>query len=159
MKKKKMLGLFLTIVMVLGSTGIVSAGSGYESITLSNFHEYNVYYDAYCGSTYGDASTTIYVDDTADWSYAYVSATLYIIDSYYADTITDEDILEQLAVEAISNFDGNRAAGNDRVDASVMLSGINTTKYECFKIVSEHEAEVGNMVTTYSDSYTMSVRY
>lgn len=143
--------------MVLGSTGIVSAGSGYNSITLSNFHEYNVYYDAYCGTTYGDASTTIYVDSTADWSYAYVSATLYIIDSYYVDTITDEAILEELSIEGFSNFDGNRADGNDRVDASVMLSGINTAKCECFKNVSEHEAEVGNMVTTYSDCYTMDV--
>ncbi|MBE5949819.1 MAG: hypothetical protein E7261_12495 [Lachnospiraceae bacterium] len=156
MNKRKLLGFVLAIAMVLGSTSMVMAGSDYYSTTLSQFYDYYVYYDAYCGSSFGDAATTVYVDSTADWAYTYVSADLYIIDSYYADNISEDDILERLAVGGGSGLDSRRGYGEDRVDVSVMLAGINTAKYEGFKIVSEHEAEVTNMVTSYSDDCTLT---
>lgn len=162
MKIKKTLTLVLALALTIGSLNVALAGSVSSVGEFVPYFDCTAYFDANCSTSYGEASTHLYVDNRVTSAYAEVSMTVYVIDSYYLENITDEEILDRLCEYYASDSDSSSDLCDSRVltDAEVTGTGytVGNRRFVGYKVESAHYASITTSSGTYSCSDSLNTK-
>lgn len=129
--KRKVMAVLLSAVMLVGSMNVVLARDverDSDEYTFSNGS--TAYYEAYCGATYGWASTDVYATDTT------VSVDAYVDMDYYVVYVSNGEI-EYTIAGSDSDSSGQINSGIVSAYAEASSNGD-----EGYKVESSHRADV-----------------
>ena len=131
---KKIVSVFLALIMVVAATYVVTAGSNSRDVELGG--GYIVTYEAYCYDAYGGASTSIYAPYVYE-SYVDASVTLY---AYNEDTN--------------HSICAGSAYSSDDWYADAVVDNVAYPDYVGDHVITEHSVYVDDLTEIYSDSDT-----
>lgn len=152
MSKKSIFVLALTIVMLLGSQCIVSAGSMEVFEEVAN-GACMAYYDAYCLDRYGTATTCVYVDNTISSVVTYVDMDMYVVEEEYIG-LTEAELDEvKFLWGTDSDYSEAIYIGRASADVEISISG----GLRGAKVISHHSVYLEDL--NYTSRNTLNVTH